>query len=168
MKGLLLIVLVVQVVLQRTSVSGWVMPSLAPTRSIFSALHAKQTKKLSMAEKRKRRAQKHSPQPVTGKPVDFSSKAEPQEKKKGLSEEQQRKSVGLLTCVKERVEHLPAKEIKDALASKGYYVVDRFLDNQEVVSEVQEEGQTMLKNGHMEKDPGTSGKYVLSLCTAVC
>lgn len=152
------------------AVSGFVvMPRrlIASSSPSLLALHAKHKQKLSMAEKRKQRAKKVSLHPpMTGKPVDFSSKASTS-KQEELTEAQQA-TVGMLNHVKARVQDLPAQDIKEALSTKGYYVVDGFLDNQDIVSQLQEEGKSMLDNGQMEEDPqdigyGEYGEYVVRI-----
>lgn len=133
--------------------------------------------KLSFAEKRKRRGKRLPPRPLSGKPVNFNKpvKEEPIAKRSETPEEQappmkraealleaQRKSVGMLTLVRERVESLNYDDIQLSLETRGYFVVDDFLNNDDIVNELQNEGEALFKNDRMEVDLQHlgSGEYV--------
>lgn len=137
---------------------------------------AKRTK-LSFADKRKRRAKRLPPLPIMGKPVNFDRplKEEPIAKSSTTPEEQappmtraeevleaQRKSVGMLTLVRERVESLNYDDIQSSLETRGYFVVDDFLNNDDIVNELQKEGEALLRKDRMEVDLQQlgSGEYV--------
>ena len=64
----------------------------------------------------------------------------------------QRKSVDTLTHIKERVEALPCDVIGKELQSKGYYVMDQFLDQAELVSEIESEALAMMEGDKLERD----------------
>lgn len=64
----------------------------------------------------------------------------------------QRKSVDMLTFVKDRVEGLPIPAILEALDAKGYVVIDDFLANDEVVSQLAAEGLKLFEEQQMETD----------------
>ena len=64
----------------------------------------------------------------------------------------QRKSVDMLTFVKDRVEGLPIPVILEALDSKGYIVIDDFLANDDVVSQIAAEGLKLFGEQQMETD----------------
>ena len=129
-------------------------------------------RKLSSAEKRKKRAKRLVPKPVTGKPVNFEKKPvedddsepPPTERAKKLLHAQ-RTSVAMLTLVRERVEELDYDAIQKSLSSSGYHVVDGFLQNDDIVTELQEEGLSLLKKDLMEVDLDHlgSGEYVCKI-----
>ena len=64
----------------------------------------------------------------------------------------QRKSVDTLTHIKERVEALPYEEIGRELQGKGYYVMDQFLDQIDLVSEMEAEALAMMNADKLERD----------------
>ena len=148
-----------------------------------TALSAKK-KKLSMAEKRKRRGRKLPPRKVERPavldrtapidqwaPTQTTDEAVVQMKSQedaaasaAAAEEaaiqaraaeliaSQRKSVDTLTHIKERVEALPYDVIGKELQSKGYYVMDQFLDQVELVSEMGAEALAMMEGDKLERD----------------
>jgi len=145
----------------------------------WTALSAKR-KKLSMAEKRKRRGRKLPPRQVERPavldrtaPVDQwaptkttdESVAQMKEQEDAASAEEaalqaraaeliasQRKSVSTLTHIKERVEALPYEAIGRELQAKGYYVMDQFLDQEELVAEMEAEALAMMESDKLERD----------------
>lgn len=148
-----------------------------------SLLMAAKRNKLSAKERRKRRAKQLAPLPVTGKPVDFNSKPavvtteEPIPKEETFADdappmqraqqllEAQRKSVDMLTYVRERVEALDYQEIQSSLSSSGYSVVDNFLDRSDVIDQLSHEGLTLFQNDDMEVDLTNlgSGEYICKI-----
>ena len=64
----------------------------------------------------------------------------------------QRKSVDTLTRIKERVEALPYDVMGAELQGKGYYVMDRFLDQDELVTEMEAEALAMMQGDKLERD----------------
>ena len=64
----------------------------------------------------------------------------------------QRKSVDTLTHIKEWVEALPYEAIGQELQSKGYYIMDQFLDQVELVSEMESEALAMMEGDKLERD----------------
>lgn len=137
---------------------------------------AAKRKNLSAKERRRRRAKQLQPLPVTGNPVNFNKPistgndneqpapatdtAPPNERAKELLEAQ-RKSVDMLTHVRERVEALDYGEIKSSLSEKGYFVVDNFLERDDIIDELQQEGVALFEKDEMEVDLTNlgSGEY---------
>lgn len=146
-----------------------------------TALSAKSKKKLSMAEKRKRRGRKLPPRKVERPavldrtaPVDqwaptqttdeAVAQMKSQEDAAAAAEEaaiqaraaeliaSQRKSVDTLTHIKERVEALPYDGIGQELQGKGYFVMDQFLDQDELVTEMESEALAMMNADKLERD----------------
>lgn len=75
--------------------------------------------------------------------------------------ERQRRSVAMLTLVREKIEKIPAEEVAKTLSDQGYYVVDNFLNDEEIVQELQDEAITLLDNGMVpDMDNLASGEYV--------
>eukprot|EP00977_Amphora_coffeiformis_P022454 scaffold10861_cov180-Amphora_coffeaeformis.AAC.41 len=75
--------------------------------------------------------------------------------------ERQRRSVAMLTLVRERIEEIPADEVAKAFADQGYYVVDNFLDDEETLQELQREAIALLDNGMTpDMENLASGEYV--------
>jgi hypothetical protein len=72
----------------------------------------------------------------------------------------QRRSVEMLTLVRERIEQISAEEAHQELSNKGYFVVDNFLDREEIVKELEEEGIKLLDNGVPDMNNLAMGKYV--------
>jgi hypothetical protein len=133
--------------------------NIAPTIERYSnrvvALDAQ--KKLSMAEKRKRRGKRLPPKPLDDLPpsnLDFKSKPQQAENEEGslvVDEaarsdtedatttkaqrllQSQRESVAMLTAVRECVEKLPAANIQTALDAQGYWYCDDFLKDAAVL-----------------------------------
>lgn len=134
--------------------------------------------KLSAKEKRKRRAKQLQPRPLSGKPVNFdkptvdidekqaeaTADAPPSERAQQLVEAQ-RKSVSMLTHVRERVEALDYEEIQSSLDEKGYAVIDSFLEKDDIIDELQQEGLALFENDKMEVDLTNlgSGEYVCKI-----
>jgi len=150
-----------------------------------TCLHMAKRSKLSAKEKRKRRAKQLQPRPVTGKPVNFDKpavneqqestpaqetstsdgdNAPPTERAKQLLEAQ-RKSVDMLTHVRERVEALDYGEIQSSLSEKGYAVVDDFVRRDDIINELQQEGLALFQKEDMEVDLTNvgSGEYLCKI-----
>jgi hypothetical protein len=91
----------------------------------------------------------------------------------------QRKSVAMLTLVKQRLEALPAAEIQSALEQQGFWYSDSgdssadsntgidtgFLQSQHVLRELQQEGVTLYESGAMSADMDrlAAGEYCCAL-----
>lgn len=75
----------------------------------------------------------------------------------------QRVSVNMLTRVRERVEALPKETIQSALEEKGYYVVDDFLQDKEILDSLHQEGTSMLPNMEVDMNNLGSGEYIVSV-----
>ena len=170
------------IVLVHCRVLGFV-PFVRPQRAACHSTLQMAKRKLSMAEKRKRRAKKLPPRPVTGKPVNFDKfvemEGEAQQESKQVDDsgdtppterakqllEAQRKSVDMLTHVRERVEALDYDKIKSSLDSKGYSVVDDFLQKDYIIDELRKEGLALFQKEDMEVDLTNlgSGEYVCKI-----
>jgi len=152
---------------------------------------AKKKGKLSMAEKRKRRAQKLTRQPSTAHlpKANLNFASPPEEKESSNKDDKkiyakdareaatkakdllkaQRESVDMLTFVKERVEAKLADEsIAKDLEGKGFCYIDNFLDDDNIVQQIANEGIALLdKEGQMQADLSNgllgTGEYVCSL-----
>ena len=75
--------------------------------------------------------------------------------------ERQRRSVAMLTLVRERIEKIPGEEVAKAFVDQGYYVVDNFLNDEETLQELQQEAITLLDNGMIaDMDNLASGEYI--------
>lgn len=119
-------------------------------------------KKLSAAEKRKRRAQKQVSHTIqTRKPVSFKEETVQVETEAADAVDQevegkaqqlleaQRQSVAMLTRVKEAVESIDVSELE----RKGYMVVDDLLEDLDGLERLAVEGQGMLvEHGQMTAD----------------
>jgi hypothetical protein len=79
--------------------------------------------------------------------------------------EAQRKSIDMLTFVRQRVESLPLTAIMESLETDGHVVVDDFLANEDVVSTIQAEGIALFEKDKMEKDLTRlgSGEYIVAI-----
>lgn len=77
----------------------------------------------------------------------------------------QRKSIDMLTFVRQRVESLPLTTIVESLTTDGYVVVDDFLANEDAVSKIQAEGLALFEKDTMETDLTRlgSGEYIISI-----
>jgi hypothetical protein len=77
----------------------------------------------------------------------------------------QRKSVDMLTFVKERVAALPFGPVLEALEKDGYVVVDEFFGKDDVVSRLEAEGVHLFEKGLMETDLTRigSGEYIAAI-----
>lgn len=147
----------------------------------LTSLGAAKKKKLSMAEKRKRRGRKLPPRKLERPavldrtaPIDQWAKvkttdesvAEMKEQEDAAASaadaeiqaraaeliESQRKSVDTLTLIKERVEALSYANMAEALQTKGYYIEDNFLGKEELVNEMQQEALAMMSADKLERD----------------
>jgi len=157
-----------------------------------TALSAKR-KKLSMAEKRKRRGRKLPPRQVERPavldrtaPVDQwaptkttdESVAQMKVQEDAATAEEaaiqarateliqsQRKSVDTLTHIKERVEAMPYESIGQELQAKGYYVFDKFLDQEELVTDMEAEALAMMEADKLERDVSNleSGEFAVRI-----
>eukprot|EP00535_Pseudo-nitzschia_heimii_P005567 CAMPEP_0197188090 /NCGR_PEP_ID=MMETSP1423-20130617/17205_1 /TAXON_ID=476441 /ORGANISM="Pseudo-nitzschia heimii, Strain UNC1101" /LENGTH=305 /DNA_ID=CAMNT_0042639843 /DNA_START=243 /DNA_END=1156 /DNA_ORIENTATION=- len=139
-----------------------------------------------MAEKRKRRQKKSlgGPNPYAGLPspkLDFSRDPDTPEPMRVENPEAaaekakellaaQRKSVNMLTMVKERIkERLGDVSIREKLQTDGFAIIDGFLGEDEaagvILSQLEEEGKNMLEKGCMEIDTANIGKgqYVVPI-----
>lgn len=76
--------------------------------------------------------------------------------------EAQKRSVDMLTFVKERVEGLLYDAIQDGLEKEGYVVVDDFMSEEGIISIIEEEGLALFNEGMMETDLTRlgSGEYI--------
>ena len=152
--------------------------------------------KLSMAEKRKRRqssratAREKTKQMYESLPpskLDFKSKnkstpsdesSSPSTENKVVDDptpvanqakellESQRKSVNMLTMVRERVEEMLAKEkLSSALDENGYLVVDGFLGDAATIQEIEQEATNMLQDDELNADTSNlgSGEYIVPI-----
>lgn len=154
----------------------------------FRQLNMAKRNKLSAKEKRKRRAKQLQPRPVTGKPVNFEkseavdtkqqseaaqqaaaaandNEAPPTERAKQLLEAQ-RKSVDMLTHVRERVEALDYNEIQSNLSEKGYIVIDNFLQRSEIIEDLCKEGVALFQEEdamNVDLNKLGSGEYVCKI-----
>jgi hypothetical protein len=98
-------------------------------------------------------------------PVDSSlEEGSPQNLAKQMVEAQ-RKSIDMLTFVRQRVESLPLTAIVESLKTDGYVVVDDFLASDDAVSKIQAEGLALFEKDSMEKDLTRlgSGEYIVSI-----
>ena len=149
--------------------------------SRITALCAK--RKMSMAEKRKRRQSKQRQSvdlDIPASKLDFKSAKsveidgeapirvkDPTEAASQAQEmlKAQRASVDMLTLVRERVENLNVGEISNSLETSGYAVVDGFLNDKSISDRLCEEGTKMYNDEYMETDMKNlgSGEYVVSI-----
>jgi hypothetical protein len=82
----------------------------------------------------------------------------------------QRKSVAMLTLVRERLEALPAADIQSALANQGFWYSDNsdtagFLQSPDMLQELQQEGVFLYESGLMSVDVDrlATGEYCCAL-----
>jgi hypothetical protein len=75
----------------------------------------------------------------------------------------QRVSVNMLTRVRERVEALPKGMIQSALEGKGYFVVEDFLKDKEILDSLHQEGTSMLAKMELDMNNLGSGEYIASV-----
>jgi hypothetical protein len=160
----------------------------APAFHHSSSLNMAKRNKMSAKEKRKRRAKQLQPRPVTGKPVNFKKseavdtepqseaaqeqaaaanddEAPPTERAKQLLEAQ-RKSVDMLTHVRERVEALDYNEIQSNLSEKGYSVIDNLLQRSEIIDDLCKEGVALFQEEdamNVDLNKLGSGEYVCKI-----
>jgi hypothetical protein len=145
-------------------------------------------RKMSMAEKRKRRQAKtrSTENPFESLPVsklDFKSQPPPKqqeddlpqkraetptaeaEKARGLLQSQ-RESVTMLTMVREQVERLGQQDnILSGLERDGYFVFDGFLNNETTTECLAKEARSMFDAEDMETDASNlgSGEYIFKI-----
>lgn len=141
-------------------------------------------RKISMAEKRKRRqakqqTQENSMENLPASKLDFKTKPEktddePQhfkdpsaaaEKAKDLLQSQ-RESVDMLTMVRKRIEGLPKDDILAALEDgPGFYVHDGLLSEEATSKSLQTEARAMYDKEEMEVDTDNlgGGEYIVSI-----
>lgn len=157
------------------------------TLESYTELYAK-GKRGSMAQKRKQRGQKVAPKTIfrerpkildtvprpdqwekiesTEEKVQTMKKEEEETKAKAAALiESQRKSVDVLTHVKNQIELLPAADIVDAIQSGSYFVCDNVLGD-DLALEMSKEGKYMFENNKLELDLGagiTSGQYAAAI-----
>jgi len=177
-----------------TSVSSWgdrtyQFVSSSPTKN--SVLHLAKKKKESFAEKQRRRAERRlrqtSAPPIAADLKKFDNqkgdtdtsdagtavtidKVEGEQDESTIQRakeviEAQRQSVKMLTHVRECVEGLPYDEVNAALDSQGYYVVDNFFKDKDLISALEQESRAMLESDQMEFDMlnGGTGEYIASV-----
>jgi len=153
------------------------VPTSARTSTALSATKKKKKKKMSMAEKRKRRGRNLTPHQVERPavldrtapvdqwaPTQTTDESVAQMKEREDAEEaaiqaraaeliaSQRKSVDTLTHIRERVESLPYDAIATDLQAKGFYIMDNFLDQNELVSEMEAEAFAVMDSDKLERD----------------
>jgi len=157
----------------------WVFENLKQLSSPTSRLILSAKAKLSASQKRKRRGKKlvyqrmkphDMPRPdvwekgnnhVRGDNEDqtemTTNKDDETKTKAATLIEKQRKSVDVLTHIRNCVDKLPHEDITTALSSSSYYVVDDFLGS-DLCTAMEKEGQSML----------TSDKLQLDLKSGIC
>mmetsp|Transcript_10250 Transcript_10250/g.12970 ORF Transcript_10250/g.12970 Transcript_10250/m.12970 type:complete len:395 (-) Transcript_10250:42-1226(-) len=155
-----------------------------------TTLFATQKKKQSMADKRKKRGKRFTPKTLV-KPSILETIPNPDEWTKPMSTEEQisamktrekegekaktqaaklietqRKSVEVLSYVRQKVEELPLVEIARSMTSSSpYHVVDNFM-GKELSSEMRNESLTLLDNNKMDLDLKAglcSGEYAMAI-----
>ncbi|KAL3945732.1 MAG: hypothetical protein SGBAC_000216 [Bacillariaceae sp.] len=140
-------------------------------------------RKMSMAEKRKRRKARQQtidksyenlPPPkldLVGetsddddKPEQFQDATEAAEKAKELLQKQ-RVSVDFLTMVTEKTKALPTTEILSALSKDEFFVVDDFLSSEGTLASLEAESKSMLEKEEMEMEAANlgGGEYTVSI-----
>lgn len=162
-------------------------PLSSRTTSTTPALSAVPRKKESMAEKRARRQARRKREvslPKRSKPVilveqeedeapppqssaDDASQQAVASQSDGMTKAQeliqrQRRSVTMLTLVKESIDKISPDVVAKAFAEQGFFVVDNFLNDEETLNELQQESISMLDKG-MTPEIGNlskSGEFV--------
>lgn len=158
----------------------------------YTILQAKtKGKKLSMAQKRKKRGNKFKSRPIerpdvldvvpkadawektvsTDEKVQTMKKAEDATKSKAKSQAAaliatQRKSVDVLSHVKDKIQALPVEKILNVLKGNTDFVVFDDLLGEDLCSEIMEESQSMCDNNKLELDLKagiTSGEYATAI-----
>lgn len=145
---------------------------LCPDVSTQLFLAKRPTKKLSMAQKKKKRGKKMIPKVLSRpKVLDLVPKADEWDKVKSTEEQvvsmkeqeetkgqaaalvdKQRKSVEILTFIREKVDDLDYPDIIESLSSGSHFhVVDNFLGS-ELNDEMAKEGKSMLENNKLQLD----------------
>jgi len=129
----------------------------------------KKEKKLSYAERlqlhRERKAREQGLPPPGSVPTSSDKPGESTQELASKLIQAQRKSVDMLTFVKDRVDALPYPEILEALEKQSYVVVDDFLANEDVVTQLQNEAESLFTGGHMERNLADlgSGEYTVAI-----
>ena len=172
---------------QNPSVFYYTTPSscspLVHHRSFFASIAlAAKRKKESMAAKRKRRAQatqkrlqqmetakselppskldfKTPPKPPTPTGVSTENNVDDEattQKAKALVEAQ-RESVKMLTHVANQVAAIDLETLVESLDNRGYFVVDDFLKDDEIVNVLQKESEDLYQNNEMTADASNLG-----------
>ena len=149
------------------SPSGFILNHLALERTTSRTSLAASTrrKRESMSEKRARRKNRQQREINLPKrsrkvtlveqsngPASESLDSAPVQPSSSMSKAQelvdkQRRSVAMLTLVKESIEKISSEEATAALANDGYFVMDNFLNQEGTIDELQQEGVRMLDNG---------------------
>ena len=138
--------------------------------ALFMGRKKRQTKpKLTYAE----RLQKHreklaeerglpAPEPIAR--PSGSGEETPQELASKLVQAQ-RESVDMLTFVKDRVAALPYPQLLEGLGKNGYVVLDDFLGNDDVVTKMEKEAESLFSGDHMERDMVSfgTGEYFVAV-----
>ncbi|KAL3934031.1 MAG: hypothetical protein SGARI_003561 [Bacillariaceae sp.] len=105
-------------------------------------------------------------------PIRAANPTEAAEKAKALLKAQ-RESVNMLTLVKERIDQTignpeatdSANAVFETLQTKGFVVIDNFLNDADTLAQMDQEGKTMLVDGSMEVDTANlgTGEYITAL-----
>jgi len=135
---------------------------------LFMGRKKKKINKLSYAERLRIHREKLATEQVIVEPVTTKEYGEEKSNSTEIAKEMveaQRRSVDMLTFVKERVEGLPNAAIQDSLEKDGYVVVDDFLSEEAIITTIQEEGLALFNEGMMETDLTRlgSGEYVSNI-----
>lgn len=137
-------------------------PSLT---TLFMGKKRKSPLKLSYAERlqllRERAPEDQQQQPAAPLTIEDGS---PQKLAQEMVEAQ-RRSIDMLTFVRQRVESLPMPTIMKSLVNDGYMVVDNFLASEDAVSKIASEGLALFERNMMERDLTklASGEYVVAV-----
>lgn len=75
----------------------------------------------------------------------------------------QRKSVAMLTAVKQAIDRLPAQEMESSLAEKGFWYGDNILDSLEILQELESEGNRMLEFMTQDLNRLGSGEFIVEV-----
>lgn len=125
--------------------------------------------KLSYAERLQlQREKKAKEQGLDAPPPVAIASGQKDESTKELAKEMiaaQRKSVDMLTFVRERVEGMPVAPIMESLKKDGYVVVDDFLASDDAVAQLQGEGLALFEKEMMSVDLSRlgSGEYLCAV-----
>ena len=164
---------------------AFLLASSGVPRETFLFL-AKPRNKVSMAEKRRMRQAKQrgetrenpfanlpkakldfqqtSASQVLDTPEKMSDPVAAAQRAKELLEAQ-RKSVDMLTMVREKIQSLPSEEIMNSLNAKGYFVMDSLLGDGSISEEMSKEAESLYLDGALEVDVDNlgSGEYTVAI-----